>query len=287
MKGCWKRFGSSKRSSVSKRSSWRLQKSLAVAGLDLATKRAIVAAMAPIYGVRRMCLMVQLPLSTWYYQPTGRIDAQADAQLVQALKQIAGRHITYGYRRLLWHVKQHRAFKHVGKTRVQRVAKAAGIQAHKPARRVYTTQSRHGFRRYPNLVLQRTAVRPDELWVCDITYVVLASGEIVYLAIIMDVFTRCIRGWDLSRDLTHVMTLGALRRALRRAVPEVHHSDQGVQPVARMGYMPRPNTPAGWKRVVSKSAKWPAEGPWPRSDKAGKMDSLSDASGHSRRKKSM
>ena len=70
--------------------------------------------------------------------------------------------------------------------------------------------------------------RPDQVWVADITYVRLRE-EFVYLAILMDVFTRLVRGWELGRGLDQGLTLAALRRAMRRGRrPEVHHSDQGV-----------------------------------------------------------
>ena len=71
--------------------------------------------------------------------------------------------------------------------------------------------------------------RPDQVWVADITYVRLRE-EFVYLAVLMDVFTRRVRGWELGRGLDQGLTLAALRRAMRRGRrPEVHHSDQGVQ----------------------------------------------------------
>ncbi len=73
---------------------------------------------------------------------------------------------------------------------------------------------------------------PEQLWVCDMTYVRLGNG-FIYLAVIMDVFTRAIRGWNLSRDLDTELTLGALQRALRLCIPEMHHSDQGVQYAAQ------------------------------------------------------
>ena len=77
--------------------------------------------------------------------------------------------------------------------------------------------------------------RPDQVWVADITYVRLRE-EFVYLAILMDVFTRLVRGWELGRGLDQGLTLAALRRAMRRGRrPEVHHSDQGVQ-YAAMAY---------------------------------------------------
>jgi len=62
----------------------------------------------------------------------------------------------------------------------------------------------------------------------DITYIRLPR-EYVYLAVLMDVYTRSIRGWHLGRDLDHTLTLTALKRALGRQRPEIHHSDQGVQ----------------------------------------------------------
>jgi len=71
-------------------------------------------------------------------------------------------------------------------------------------------------------------VRPDQVWVADITYIRLLQ-EFVYLAIIMDVFTRGIRGWYLGRRLDQELTLTALKPALLNRTPEIHHSDQGVQ----------------------------------------------------------
>jgi transposase InsO family protein len=71
--------------------------------------------------------------------------------------------------------------------------------------------------------------KPDEVWVCDITYVKLGNGEFVYLAIVMDVFTRVIRGWALSKGLGVELTLSALKRAMGEGRPQIHHSDQGLQ----------------------------------------------------------
>ena len=68
----------------------------------------------------------------------------------------------------------------------------------------------------------------DQVWVRDITYVCL-KGYFVYICLLMDVFTRMIRGWQVSRHLTQPLTLKPLEQALRHSVPEIHHSDQGVQ----------------------------------------------------------
>ena len=91
-----------------------------------------------------------------------------------------------------------------------------------------TTNSEHDFPRYPNLVQDLEIVRPDQVWVSDITYIRLRY-EFVYLAVIMDVFTRSIRGWHLGRGLDQSLTLIALDRALAEHAPEIHHSDQGIQ----------------------------------------------------------
>ena len=69
---------------------------------------------------------------------------------------------------------------------------------------------------------------PPQVWVCDITSIRLRQ-EFVYLAVVMDVFTRCIRGWHLGRSLDQTLTLHALEQALIEHTPEIHHSDQGVQ----------------------------------------------------------
>ena len=80
-----------------------------------------------------------------------------------------------------------------------------------------------------DLLLELNVVRPEHVWVSDITYIQLCYG-FVYLAVTMDVFTRSIRGWHLGRSLDHTLTLTALQRALaKHPAPELHHSDQGVQ----------------------------------------------------------
>jgi transposase InsO family protein len=77
-------------------------------------------------------------------------------------------------------------------------------------------------------VLDLEVIRPDQVWVADITYIRLQQ-EFVYLAVIMDVFTRSIRGWHLGRGLDQELTLEALKPAMLDRLPEMHHSDQGVQ----------------------------------------------------------
>ena len=103
-----------------------------------------------------------------------------------------------------------------------------GLQGKTYRRKRRTTNSDHPFRRFPNLVQDLQVERPDQVWASYISYVRL-SREFVYLAVIMDVFTRSIRGWHLGRSLDQELTLVALRRALAHDAPEIHHSDQEVQ----------------------------------------------------------
>ncbi len=194
-------------------------------------KREIVKALVERYGeVTTMCRLVGLAESSYYYTETGRVDAAADAGMLKQLVKLAGKHPTYGYRRLTKLLRKRKTYCAVNVKRVQRVLREAGIQAKKATKRVYTTDSAHGFKRYPNLVRNLASINhPNQVWCCDITYIILASGEVVYLAIVLDVFTRRIRGWELGREITHELTTQALIRAFKHGVPEIHHTDQGVQ----------------------------------------------------------
>ncbi len=101
----------------------------------------------------------------------------------------------------------------------------------KPAFRPATTDSRHRWRVYPNLARRLLAMAVNQLWVADITYIRL-EAEFVYLAVILDAFSRRVVGWALDRTLEAVLVLTALRRALEQRQPPaglVHHSDRGVQ----------------------------------------------------------
>jgi transposase InsO family protein len=102
-------------------------------------------------------------------------------------------------------------------------------------RKCRTTNSDHPYPRYPNLVKGQEITSPEQVWVSDITYIRLGVG-FVYLAIVMDVFTRAIRGWNLSKSLDQELTLVALRMGLYDRIPEIHHSDQEIH-YAAAGYI--------------------------------------------------
>jgi transposase InsO family protein len=176
-----------------------------------------------------LCRLLDVPRSSFYYAAHPR----DDAVLQEQLRQVSGTYPTYGILRLTEQVR--RDFQAVNPKRVRRVARQMGLQPKNRRKKRYPTQSNHAFPRYPNLVLELPITHPDQVWVADITHVHLAL-ESVYLAILMDVFTRCIRGWHLSRSLDQSLTLTALQCALQRHCPEIHHSDQGLQ-YAATGYV--------------------------------------------------
>ena len=176
------------------------------------------------YPLTVACEMLGVPRSSYYHQPVKSPD---ETKLKGAIKKTAAEWPTYGYRRITEQLRRGEWV--VNHKRVQRLMRLMGLQAQVKRKKRRTTNSEHGFPRYPNLVLDLEIVRPEQVWVCDITYIRLGHG-FVYLAVIMDVFTRGIRGWHLGRNLDHTLTLIALQRALAKyAAPEIHHSDQGVQ----------------------------------------------------------
>lgn len=175
------------------------------------------------YPVGLVCRLLGLARSSYYHTPAPAADAHA---LKDALEQAAADWPIYGYRRLTKQLV--REGQRVNSKKVRRLMGALGLKAEKPRQKTATTDSRHSFRRYPNRVADLTIKRPDQVWVGDITYIRLRHG-FVYLAVLMDVFTRQLRGWELSRSLDQSLTLTALERALVGHVPEIHHSDQGVQ----------------------------------------------------------
>jgi putative transposase len=174
------------------------------------------------YPIKLLCEVLGVPRSSVYYEPR----TSEDRQVRDALIDVAGRWPTYGYRRL---TKQLQREGHaVNAKRVRRLMHELGIAGEAPVRKPRTTDSQHAYPRFPNLVEGLRVMRPDQVWVADITYIRLKK-EFVYLSVLMDVFTRCIRGWHLGRSLEQELTIVALRRAFERGRPEIHHSDQGVQ----------------------------------------------------------
>jgi transposase InsO family protein len=194
------------------------------------SKRQIIHGLCGEYPTRTLCGIVGLAPSSYYYQCQER----DDLGLLSLIEDVLLRFPTYGYRRVTKQLQRegHR----VNHKRVLRVLRDNDLLA-VVKRGTRTTQSRHRYGRYPNLVKDLAIVRPDQVWCSDITYIALCQ-QFVYLAIILDVFTRSLRGWHLGRSLSSDLAVTALDRALLLHQPEIHHSDQGVQYAAH-GYVAR------------------------------------------------
>jgi putative transposase len=175
------------------------------------------------YPVKDICDVLVCSRSSIYYQ----CQSQDEADLRTAIERLAGQWVTYGYRRITKMLQ--REGWAVNHKRVHRLMREMGLLQKRKPYKPRTTDSQHSFGRYPNRVQSLNVSEPDQVWVADITYVHLGKGY-VYLAVIMDVYTRAIRGWQLSRNLdAQSLTLTALKRALQTHRPQVHHSDQGWQ----------------------------------------------------------
>ncbi|MCG8621722.1 MAG: IS3 family transposase, partial [Proteobacteria bacterium] len=158
-----------------------------------------------------------------YYQP--KSDPSEVSELRAEIETLALRYPTYGYRRIT-QLLVNQGYP-VGYRRVARLMKAANLSV-SVKRICQTTRSLEGETPWVNRVQQLEVCRADQVWVADITYIQLKQ-RFIYLALLMDVFTRMIRAWQLSSHLTQTLTLNPLEEALEQSVPEIHHSDQGVQ----------------------------------------------------------
>ncbi|MGH2538364.1 MAG: IS3 family transposase, partial [Candidatus Promineifilaceae bacterium] len=183
------------------------------------------------YPVQALCRVLKYPRSSYYYAAV----APKETALQAALEAVAAQWPTYGYRRLTRQLRRQGWL--VNHKPIQGLMRQMGLQARRPSRQPRTTGSRHSWPRFPNLVQGWVVEQPEQLWVGDITYIRL-QRDFVFLAILMDVFSRGIRGWHLGRELDQTLTLTALERALIGRQPHIHHSDQGVQ-YAAAGYVAR------------------------------------------------
>jgi len=154
---------------------------------------------------------------------------QAEVALRDLIQQIALENRFYGYRRVAWELEQRGVcVNHKG---VLRLMRADNLLAVRKRRFVFTTDARHTYAVYPNLAAHLTLRGINQLWVADITYIRLRE-TFLYLAVVLDAYSRRVVGWELGQDLRAELALGALDRALadRHIQPGiVHHSDRGVQ----------------------------------------------------------
>ena len=180
-----------------------------------------------------MCTLAKVSRAGLYRYRPGPPDVDPDMALRDALQRIALEFPSYGWPRMTAELKR-RGWA-VNHKRVYRLMREDNLLCLRKRKFVVTTDSDHGLPVYPNLARHMTLTGLDQLWVADITYIRLEL-EFVYLAVILDAFSRREIGWALDRTLEAALTLQALRMALMRRRPTpglVHHSDRGVQYASR------------------------------------------------------
>ena len=187
-----------------------------------------------------MNLAVPLPLAglcrlagvsrAGFYRWRGEAPAEAEEmELRDAIQRLALEWPCYGSRRITRELR--RQGRRVNRKRVQRLMREDNLLCLRKRRFVTTTDSDHGLAVYPNLAREMTLTGIDQLWIADITYIRLET-EFVYLAVVLDAYSRKVVGWALDRTLEARLAVEALQMALdkRRPAPGlVHHSDRGVQ----------------------------------------------------------
>lgn len=179
-------------------------------------------------AVASACRVLEWPRSS-YYRASNATPAAADTELRSLVQHVALEWPAYGYRRITAELR--RRGRSVNYKRVLRLMREDNLLCLRKRRFVHTTNSDHRLPVYPNLVTGLAVSGCDQLWVSDITYIRLLR-EFIYLAVILDAFSRRVIGWALERTLETELALAALRMALAgRTVTEglVHHSDRGVQ----------------------------------------------------------
>jgi putative transposase len=188
----------------------------------------------PLQGrlsVEHMCQLVMVSRRGFYRSLHEREPAEEETEVRSLIQQIALEHRRrYGYRRITAEL-QRRGVQ-IGRKKVAPMMRDDNLLAIQPKRFVVTTNSKHKLDVYLNLASRMKLTGINQLWVADITYVRL-KGEFVYLAVILDGFSRKVVGWALDDKMTsRHLTVTALERAVAERRPPtglVHHSDRGLQ----------------------------------------------------------
>ena len=175
--------------------------------------------------------MLNLGLSSYYYkskeQPAPEIKKEND--LLDHIERIALEFPRYGYRRITHQLEREGVT--VNHKRVLRLMRESSLLVVAKRKWVKTTDSNHHYPIYPNLVKDFILTGINQIWVADITYIRILLG-FVYLAVILDAFSRKALGYCISKSLDTELALSALRMAIQRRIPQkdvIHHSDQGIQ----------------------------------------------------------
>lgn len=175
--------------------------------------------------------MIGIASSTYYYRPKiSRAEREeADAALRDEIERVRTRHPNTGYRMLQHYLARRRFI--VGERRLRRVLKKYSLHAKIQRAFKRTTDSNHSYRVYPNRLKGLELSYVNQAWGADLTYIRIANG-FVYLAIILDLFSRRVVGWAVSKHIDADLAVSALKMAITRRQPPkgcLHHSDRGSQ----------------------------------------------------------
>ena len=182
--------------------------------------------------LERACELLALPRSRFYELLAPRTPSGERTEAVRLrdrLEEICLEFPRYGYRRVTAQLRREDFL--VNHKRVQRIMDEESLRCQVRRRFIRTTDSNHGYRRFPNLVRGLEVVVLNQVWVADFTYIRLRE-QFIYLAVILDSYSRRVIGWELAGSPTASLCLRALRKALEARKPAagfIHHSDQGVQ----------------------------------------------------------
>lgn len=179
--------------------------------------------------VERMCQLGGISRSGFYRMRPKSSQADQEVELRDAIQRIALEFPSYGRPRITQELRRQGWL--VNPKKVYRILREDNLLCLRKRKFVVTTDSCHGLTIYPNLARDLVPSAINQLWVADLTYVRLEL-EFVYLAVVLDAFSRRVIGWALDRTLEDVLTLSALGMALKQRHPQpglVHHSDRGVQ----------------------------------------------------------
>jgi putative transposase len=188
-------------------------------------------------SVREACKAAGISSSTYYYKPkrdpVGK--AAADADVRDLIEKVQAEFAFYGYRRIHEWLERKRGIT-INEKKIIRVMKEYGLKALIwRGFKVKTTDSDHPYGYAPNLLPGMSLNRVNQVWVADITYIRILTG-FVYLAVIMDLFSRKVVGWAISLKIDAALCLEALNAAIEDRKPPpglVHHADRGVQYACR------------------------------------------------------
>jgi transposase InsO family protein len=187
--------------------------------------------MMPLEGFRadHACQLALVSRAGFYRHYAEHEPRAADVAVRDLIQRIVLENRCYGYRRVTAELGRRGVI--VNHKRVLRLMRNDNLLAVRKRRFVFTTDSRHTYAVYPHLAARLVLTAVNQLWVADITYVRLRE-TFLYLAIVLDAYSRRVIGWELGEDLSADLALSALNRALadRAVAPGImHHSDRGVQ----------------------------------------------------------